>query len=106
MRIAEAPVHVTVTVHVNPQDVYDGLNSNDEATLNYVCQLVALTHSSDLRWQLLSRLGVDMAALGPDGRGFTGVDINDWQDEDYLPDGPIEGPVELPPLEEAARERP
>lgn len=96
MRVTEAPVHITVTVHVNPQDVYDGLNSNDEATLNFVCQLVALTHSSDLREQLLQRLGVS-PAHGFHAEGAMAVyDERHWQDEDYLPDvGPDPGPEEI-----------
>lgn len=78
MRIVEAPVHVSVTVHVDPHDVYLGLNSNDEAALNYICQLIAVAHSSDLREQLLLRLGHS------DGAPY---DPKCWQDDDYLPEG-------------------
>lgn len=84
MRIVEAPVHVSVTVHVDPHDVYLGLNSNDEATLNYICQMIAVTHSSDLREELLARLGVTFDAANGDTPCF---DPKAWQDDDYLPEG-------------------
>jgi hypothetical protein len=82
VRIVESPVHVSVTVHVDPHDVYLGLNSNDEATLNYICQLIAVAHSSDLREQLLSRLGIERK----DGQ-LARYNERHWQDDDYLPEG-------------------
>lgn len=85
MKVLEAPVHVSVTVHVNPHDVYLGLNSNDEATLNYICQLLALAHSVDLRERLLQRLGVERRE-GQVAR----YDERHWQDDDFLPEGTLE----------------
>ncbi len=84
MSLSESPLHVSVTVHVNPEDIVSGLNGNDDAVLQFICQLVALCHSSDLREDLLHRLGLDFEDRG-DGFTTPVYDPTSWQDEDYLP---------------------
>jgi hypothetical protein len=82
VRLTESPIRVSVTVHADPSDIVDGLNGNDEATLNFICQIIALSHSSDLRLELLERLGIDLKS-GHVAR----YDERHWQDDDYLPEG-------------------
>lgn len=77
--LIESAVSVALTVHVDPLDVSRGLDGNDEKILGFVCQLIAHTHSSDLRDQLLARLGVFIDAEG------VRYEPNTWDDDEFLP---------------------
>lgn len=70
--LVESPLHVTVTVHVDPLDVIRGLENNDALILNFVCQLIAAARSSDLRAQLVERLGASI------------VDETIWDDDEFI----------------------
>jgi len=84
--LIESPVCVSVTVHVDPVDVVRGLDNNDDRILTFICQLIALAGSHELRHHLLQRLGVDTPTLDQAGRGSARVDMTEWSDEEFIGD--------------------
>ena len=56
MRLVESPVHVSVTVHVDPADVVLGLEEDEGRVLAFILQLVALCRSPSLRDDLVRSL--------------------------------------------------
>ena len=82
----KAPVWLDVLVSVEPADVLRGLENDDERILSFVCQLLALAESVELRERLLERLGVDL------NEHVEGYDARDasyhskvWNDEEFFP---------------------
>lgn len=57
---------VELSARIDPSDIVTALNNNDDQILTFICQTLALAHSSDLRERLKERL--------TDG----------WSDEEYV----------------------
>lgn len=60
----EARIELAATI--DPDDVVRGLNGNDELVLTFICQMLAVSHSSELRENLRARL------------------TDQWDDEEYI----------------------
>ena len=78
----EFRVNVNVPFDIDARDVVSGLNDNDESILQFICQVIACTHSLELREQLLTRLGVFLCT--PESEELT-YDPNVWDDDEFLP---------------------
>lgn len=63
---------VPFEIRIDASDIVSGLEGNDELILQFICQVIALAHSSELRQQLADRLGATI------------VDDATWQDEEYV----------------------
>lgn len=57
---------VSLNALIDPSDILNGLNDNDESVLGFICQLLALSGSVELRDNLINRL------------------TNNWEDSDYI----------------------
>lgn len=57
--------NITLIAPIDPADIVRALNGNDESVLQFICQVLALSESSELRERLTERLST-------------------WADEDYL----------------------
>lgn len=57
---------VSLNALIDPSDILNGLNDNDESVLGFICQLLALSSSVELRDNLINRL------------------TNNWEDSDYI----------------------
>lgn len=84
----EATVSFSGSVDVAAEDVISALNGNDELVLGFICQLLALSHSEDLRLRLAEALGFTVTH-GREGEPLDGAHFERgrWTDEDFLPDG-------------------
>ena len=60
-------------IPVDAQDIVRALNHNDDSILLFISQMLASAQSSELRLQLIRRLGGEM------------VDESQWNDEEWLP---------------------
>lgn len=69
----ESPLNVTVTINVEPIDVVRGLDHDDSKIITFVCQVLALAGSLELRQQLAERLGA------------IGMRPEAWDDDEFLP---------------------
>lgn len=81
---------VSRLVHIDPDDVVTGLEQNDELILKFICQVIALAESSELRERLLEQLGVKVTGVNNivsvgDTVGRSAVyDENAWNDEEWV----------------------
>lgn len=48
---------IRLVASIDPEDVVNGLNNNDESLLAFICQMIALSQSSYLRERLTEVLG-------------------------------------------------
>lgn len=72
---------VALEASIDAKDIVRGLNDNDEQVLTFICQMVALADSIELRERLIERLGVNV--IGPNGEAQYNAAL--WSDEEYLP---------------------
>jgi fructose-1,6-bisphosphatase/sedoheptulose 1,7-bisphosphatase-like protein len=63
----ESPVHVTVTVNVEPIDVLSGLGGDPERVLSFVCQLLRLLGDADTCLALRDMLAEEPELFEPIG---------------------------------------